>query len=195
MDSSMATASPSSPQPPAPRARTLRLLYRLAVYLAVPLVCLMLLWRGLRDRSHWQRFAERFGYGARAAPHGVWLHAVSVGEVQASAALIAALRARHPRLPLTVTTFTPTGAARARALYGDQAQVCYIPFDLPGAVRRFLVRVQPRLAVISPATAGSARSFAIPWRAPRSSPRRAAPMRPASANLARRPIPSTLAVT
>ena len=108
----------------------------------------MLLWRGLRDRSYWQNFSERFGFGARLAPHGVWLHAVSVGEVQACAPLVSALYRQHPGIPLTVTTFTPTGAARARALFGNLAQVRYIPYDLPGAVRRFFRRVQPRLAVI-----------------------------------------------
>ena len=126
----------------------MRFLYRLALYLAVPLVSLLLLGRGLRDRSYRRNFAERFGFGVPAPPHGVWLHAVSVGEVQACAPLVRALHARHPHLPLTVTTFTPTGAARARALFGPLAQVRYLPFDLPGAVRRFFRRVQPRLAVI-----------------------------------------------
>jgi 3-deoxy-D-manno-octulosonic-acid transferase len=126
----------------------LRFLYLLAVYLAAPLMSAVFLWRGLRDRSYWRNFSERFGFGAHLAPHGVWLHAVSVGEVQACAALVSALHRRHPQLPLTVTTFTPTGAARARALFGNLAQVRYVPYDLPGAVRRFLSRVQPGLAVI-----------------------------------------------
>jgi 3-deoxy-D-manno-octulosonic-acid transferase len=126
----------------------LRFLYLLGVYLATPLVCVLFLWRGLRDRSYWHNFSERFGFGAPLAPHGVWLHAVSVGEVQACAPLVSALHQRHPGVPLTVTTFTPTGAARARALVGNIAQVRYLPFDLPGAVRRFFVRAQPRLAVI-----------------------------------------------
>jgi len=126
----------------------LRLLYLFALWLATPAVCSVFLWRGLRDRSYWRNFSERFGYGARLAPHGVWLHAVSVGEVQACAPLVSALYQRHPGVPLTVTTVTPTGAARARALYGNIAQVRYLPFDLPGAVRRFFARVQPQLAVI-----------------------------------------------
>jgi 3-deoxy-D-manno-octulosonic-acid transferase len=126
----------------------LRFLYLLAVYLAAPAISAVFLWRGLRDRSYWRNFSERFGFGARLAPQGVWLHAVSVGEVQACAPLVGALCQRHPTLALTVTTFTPTGAARARALFGNVAQVCYVPYDLPGAVRRFFERVQPRLAVI-----------------------------------------------
>ena len=126
----------------------MRVLYLLAVYLAAPIVSLLLLWRGLWDRSYWRNFSERFGFGPVSPPHGVWLHAVSVGEVQACAPLVSALHRRHPQLPLTVTTFTPTGASRARALFGNVAQVRYLPFDLPGAVRRFLARVQPQLAVI-----------------------------------------------
>ena len=126
----------------------MRFLYLLAVYLTAPIISAVLLWRGIRDRSYWQGFGERFGFGARAASGGVWLHAVSVGEVQACAPLVLALSRRHPHLPLTVTTFTPTGAARARALVGHLATVRYVPFDLPGAVRRFLTRIQPQLAVI-----------------------------------------------
>lgn len=126
----------------------MRFLYRLALYAAVPAICALYLWRGLRERSYWANFRERFGFGPPGAPHGLWLHAVSVGEVQACAPLVSALRARHAGLPLTITTFTPTGAARARALFVGIAAVRYVPYDLPGAVRRFLTRVQPRLAVI-----------------------------------------------
>ena len=126
----------------------MRFLYLLAVYLAAPLISAVFLGRGLRDRGYWRNFGERYGFGARSAPHGVWIHAVSVGEVQACAPLVGVLRQRYPDLPLTVTALTPTGAARARALFGNAAQVRYVPFDLPGAVRRFFARVQPRLAVI-----------------------------------------------
>ena len=126
----------------------MRFLYLLAVYLTAPIISTVLLWRGVRERSYWHNFSQRFGFGPRSTPHGVWLHAVSVGEVQACAPLVVALARRHPQLPLTVTTFTPTGAARARALIGHLATVRYVPFDLPGAVRRFLGRVEPRLAII-----------------------------------------------
>ena len=126
----------------------MRFLYLLAVYLAAPVISGVFLWRGLRDRSYWRNFGERFGFGAAAVPHGVWIHAASVGEVQACASLVGVLRQRYPDLPLTVTAVTPTGAARARALFGSAAQVRYVPFDLPGAVRRFFTRLQPRLAVI-----------------------------------------------
>ena len=126
----------------------MRLIYLAAVYLAAPVISLMLAARGLRDRSYWRNFGERFGLGPPLAGFPIWVHAVSVGEVQASAALVVALRDRYPEVPLLVTTFTPTGAARARALFSGTADVRYLPYDLPGSVRRFLNRTRPRLAVI-----------------------------------------------
>jgi len=92
----------------------LRYLYSLLTYIAAPLFSVVLLIRGLRDRSYWHNFSQRFGYGPPAAPSPIWVHAVSVGEVQASAALVNSLRERYPEIPIVVTTFTPTGAGRAR---------------------------------------------------------------------------------
>jgi 3-deoxy-D-manno-octulosonic-acid transferase len=125
-----------------------RTLYLAAVYLGVPVISAMLALRGLRDRSYWRNFGERLGLGPSLGRSPIWVHAVSVGEVQAAAALVLALRERHPAIPVLVTTFTPTGAARARALFRDSAEVRFLPFDLPGSVRRFLDRARPRLAVI-----------------------------------------------
>lgn len=126
----------------------MRLLYLAAVYLAAPLVSVLLAVRGLRDRAYWRNFGQRFGLGPAVASSPVWVHAVSVGEVQAAASLVMALRAHYPETPVLVTTFTPTGAARARALFRDAAEVRFLPFDLPGSVRRFLDRARPRLAII-----------------------------------------------
>ena len=126
----------------------MRYLYSLLTYLAAPLFSLVLLFRGLRDRTYWQNFGERFGFGPALPQPCIWVHAVSVGEVQAAAALVNSLRELYPDIPIVVTTFTPTGAGRARVLFKDRAQVRYLPFDLPGAVRRFFNRIQPRIAVI-----------------------------------------------
>jgi 3-deoxy-D-manno-octulosonic-acid transferase len=127
----------------------MRLLYVLIAYLLAPVVCGVMLWRGLHDRSYWRNFSERFGFGVAAAGEGsIWVHAVSVGEVQAAASLVSALRERYPDLPLVLTTVTPTGAQRARELFRAGVQVRYVPYDLPGSVRRFFDRVQPRIAII-----------------------------------------------
>ena len=127
----------------------MRLLYLCVVYLLAPIVGIAMLLRGFRDHSYWHNFGERFGLGA--VPDGgpcLWVHAVSVGEIQASAALVRALRERYPDEPLVVTTVTPTGAQRARELFAGIAHVRYVPYDLPGSVRRFFDRVRPRVAII-----------------------------------------------
>jgi 3-deoxy-D-manno-octulosonic-acid transferase len=127
----------------------MRFLYVLIAYLLAPLVIGVMLWRGLHDRSYWRNFGERFGFGRPPFTGGsLWVHAVSVGEVQAATALVRALRERYPSVPLVLTTVTPTGAERARAQFGTDVWVRYVPYDLPGSVSRFFDSVQPRMAII-----------------------------------------------
>jgi 3-deoxy-D-manno-octulosonic-acid transferase len=68
--------------------------------------------------------------------------------MQAAAPLVRTLLGRYPQYPVLITTVTPTGADRARQLFGDAVQLRYVPVDLPGSVRRFFDRVRPRLALI-----------------------------------------------
>ena len=126
----------------------MRPLYLLAVYVAAPLHAAMLWIRARAARNpRAPPLSQRFGFGAPIAGAPLWIHAASVGEMQPAAALVKALRARWPSLPILVTAFTPTGAARAAAL-GPDVTVRYLPYDLPGSVRRFLERARPRIAII-----------------------------------------------
>ena len=127
----------------------MRYLYTLAMYLATPFIVLRLLFRGVRYRDYHRRWRERFGFALAPAVRGsLWVHAVSVGEVNAAEPLLKALRNSYPNAPLVVTTVTPTGSERVRQLFGDSVVHVYLPYDLPFAVSRFLKRVRPRLAVI-----------------------------------------------
>ncbi|MGH8285046.1 MAG: glycosyltransferase N-terminal domain-containing protein, partial [Steroidobacteraceae bacterium] len=63
------------------RSRSVRFVYILLAYLLAPILTAVMLWRGLRDRSYWRNFRQRFGFGERAASRSIWVHAVSVGEV------------------------------------------------------------------------------------------------------------------
>lgn len=127
----------------------LRYLYTLLMYLATPVIVLRLLTRGIRYGSYHQRWPERFGlFPAPGLSGSLWVHAVSVGEVNAAEPLVKALRLAYPHAPLVITTVTPTGSERVRQLFGDSVFHVYLPYDLPFAVRRFLLRVRPRLAVI-----------------------------------------------
>jgi 3-deoxy-D-manno-octulosonic-acid transferase len=126
----------------------MRRLYSCLLFLAVPLALALVLWRGFRERLYWAGLAERFGGGTRLASESIWVHAVSMGEMNAAAPLVNGLRARYPELPLVLTTATPAGRARALALFGAAADVRYLPYDTRGSMRRFLERVRPRAAVI-----------------------------------------------
>jgi 3-deoxy-D-manno-octulosonic-acid transferase len=125
-----------------------RFLYIFIAYLIAPLWIGALALRGFRDQSHWRGFSQRFGLGAPVRSKSIWVHAVSVGEVQAAAPLVEALLRRFPHIPLVLTTATPTGRARAEAMFKQRVDVRFVPIDWPGSVRRFFQRVQPRLAII-----------------------------------------------
>ena len=139
-----------------PIERLLRGLYSAALYLLAPVTIYHLIWRGFRHNEYFHRWGERYAvYLQDRHPRGrkrrmdtVWVHAVSVGEVNAAAALVNALQRERPDLRLLVTTITPTGSQRVRALWGDTVEHVYLPYDLSGAVERFLAHFNPRLALI-----------------------------------------------
>lgn len=136
-----------------------RLLYRSLITALSPLLLFAALKRGAGGhepaaQGTRQFLRERFGFVPFRHEASIWVHAVSVGEVQAAASLLRELRARYPDLPLVVTTGTATGAARARAILGENDSnheaytACFLPLDLPGAVARFFERVRPRVAIV-----------------------------------------------
>lgn len=119
-------------------------LYQIAVALvAVAAAPVALLARRGRYRA---TLAGRLGrFRGEAVRGALWIHAVSVGEVGVAATLV---RALPPELPLVVTTVTPTGQERARALFAGRAAVAYFPLELGFAVERFLDRFAPRALVL-----------------------------------------------
>ena len=123
--------------------------YSLLMVLSTPLVLVYFAIRGLRDRAYLERWNERFGFiSVDGKQDGIWVHAASVGEFNAASPLIRALLKTYPEIPLTVTTLTPTGSERVKRDLGDKVAHSYIPIDLPGTVRRFLKRLQPRLIIV-----------------------------------------------
>lgn len=126
-----------------------RTLYSWLLRLAFPYVCLRVFWRGLRNRDYWRRIPERFGFiPSLGSARVIWVHAVSVGEVRAAAALVQALCERYPDHRIVLTAMTPTGSATARDLFGDRVTHCYVPYDYPSVVNRFLDRTRPALVLI-----------------------------------------------
>jgi 3-deoxy-D-manno-octulosonic-acid transferase len=126
----------------------MRLLYGVLTRVAAPAVFAATLVRAAKDPAYRTHLGERFGLGRRLAMPSIWLHAVSVGEVSAAAALVRALHASHPEVPLVLTTATPTGRAQAATLFGADVEVRFLPYDTAGSVRRFLARIRPLAAII-----------------------------------------------
>lgn len=126
----------------------MRILYNLLTYLLLLPLAIYWLVRGIGNRAYIRNVGQRFGFGFPKIDSCIWLHAVSVGEVQAAAPLIRSLRERFPERHLLITTVTPTGAARVESLFGDTVCHCYIPFEFPNAIRSFFGSVNPEAALI-----------------------------------------------
>ena len=123
-------------------------LYRIAVAAALPVAAPLLLAAAWRRGTHRPPLVERFALRLPPLePGGVWMQAVSVGEVTVARPLLAEFRRRHPALPLVLSSTTATGLQLARA-HGIAGAVITFPLDLPGPVRRALDAVQPRLVVL-----------------------------------------------
>lgn len=127
-----------------------RFLYSSLLYLISPLVIGRLFWRARKAPAYGLRKAERFGFfKSNVVGHPViWVHSVSVGETIASVPMVKALQKQYPDHRIMITTMTPTGSEQVRKIHGDSVEHVYVPYDLPGAVSRFLKKVNPKVAII-----------------------------------------------
>lgn len=127
----------------------MRHIYSFIAYLLLPFVLLRLCWTSLRNPDYRQRWPERFGFITPVFDGPViWIHAVSVGEVQAAVPLINRLLYAYPEHGIVVTTMTPTGARTVQQRFGRTVMHYYLPYDVAWAVRRFLNRLQPAMLIV-----------------------------------------------
>jgi 3-deoxy-D-manno-octulosonic-acid transferase len=124
-------------------------LYAALLRLLTPFYLLRLWRRGAKEPLYRYALGERLGFFSGHQEAGrLWIHAVSLGETRAASALIDALRARDPALKFLLTHSTATGRAAGQPLLRDGDAQAWLPYDTPGAVRRFLRHWQPRLGVL-----------------------------------------------
>ncbi len=122
--------------------------YRLLLALLAPLLLGYTAWQALRERSL-RYLRERCGFfRPAAAQRPLWLHAASVGELNAALPLIAALLDKTPAPALLVTTATPSSARLAAHKLPPQVSHAFLPLDFAGAIERFLAHFTPRCAVV-----------------------------------------------
>ncbi len=126
-----------------------RRIYTALLHGLLPFLPLRLAWRARKQPEYLQHVGERFGiYYVKPAKPIIWLHAVSVGETRAAAPLVKLFQQRHPDHQILLTHMTPTGRATSEALWGDNVLRCYLPYDYPFAVKKFLRHFQPRLGML-----------------------------------------------
>lgn len=131
--------------------------YTLALRALSPLIWLWMGHRARRAGGQWEIFSpQRFGRlpaasssDSQAAP--VWVHAVSLGETRAAQPLLQALLDRG--LPVLLTHVTATGRAEGARLFQDaigrgQLRQAWLPYDFPGATRRFMAASRPRCGLL-----------------------------------------------
>jgi 3-deoxy-D-manno-octulosonic-acid transferase len=132
-----------------PAQHAARAAYSTLLWLATPIYLARLWWRGRKEPAYRQHWPERLGHTAAGVGTGrLWVHAVSLGETLAAAALVKALREQEPGLPLLLTHSTATGREAGKKLLRDGDTQAWLPYDTPGAVRRFLRAHQPRVGVL-----------------------------------------------
>ncbi len=131
------------------RERVARGSYSALLQLIKPLYLLRLWWRGRTEPLYRHALAERMGIYGDTPFHGwVWVHAVSLGETRAAAALVQALRALRPGMRLLLTHGTATGREAGAALLVPGDRQVWLPYDTPDAVERFFGHFRPVVGVL-----------------------------------------------
>ena len=110
----------------------------------------VVLYRMVRHKRYRSGWAERFGRIRRKSPERkcIWLHAVSVGEVNAAQTLVAEIERQFSDFEIVISTTTDTGFARAEKLFGQTRAVFYFPFDFSWVTRRAFRRLNPSICLL-----------------------------------------------
>ena len=129
----------------------LRLIYTAIFYLTLPLYFLRLIIRAVQNPDYLKRWQERLGYGSNFPTEGktvLWIHAVSVGEVNALIPLVRSLLETYSNSEILVTTSTPTGSKILLDKMGARVKHQYVPLDLPACLNVFLDRWNPKAFIV-----------------------------------------------
>ena len=123
-------------------------IYRLVLLILLPIILIIFLIRSKNQPQYRHRLLERLGILPRTfTSDGIIVHAASVGEVIALKPFIEQLLITYPNETITVTTFTPTGSAQVKKLFGKRVQHCYLPFDSVFCSLLFLKKLKPKIII------------------------------------------------
>lgn len=148
--------------------------YRFLVPVLLPAAALYLLWRARKQPSYLKNWGERFAWSDFPAPRQghpvIWVHAVSVGETNATRPLIRAILDQWPDCDILLTHMTPTGREAGQKIVQmapDRIRQCFLPYDAVFAVRKFLKQTRPSMGLLMetevwPTVLEEAHSLGIP---------------------------------
>ena len=129
--------------------KLMRLMYHTLTYILLPFLVLFWFAKSLLNKSYLDRLTQRFGFGYPKLNSGsIWIHAVSVGEVQASIPLVNELKQHYPYKEIIITTVTPTGSKQVKNIFKDAVETSYIPFETNFAIKNFFNSIKPSVALI-----------------------------------------------
>ena len=125
------------------------LIYHTLTYILLPFLILFWFAKSLSNKSYLDRLTQRFGFGYPKLKSGsIWIHAVSVGEVQATIPLVNELKLHYPYKEIIITTVTPTGSKQVKNIFKDAVKTSYIPFETNFAIKNFFNSIKPSVALI-----------------------------------------------
>jgi 3-deoxy-D-manno-octulosonic-acid transferase len=110
----------------------------------------VVIYRVIRYKRYRTGWAQRLGKIIRKHPAQkcIWLHAVSVGEVNATRTIVRELQNRLADYEIVISTTTDTGFAQADSLFGTTHTVVYFPFDLSWVMRRAFRNIRPSICLL-----------------------------------------------
>lgn len=132
-----------------------RPVYSGLLYIAAPLAMAYLFKRSRKQPQYLEHWSERFGTArypeAKRGRTRIWIHAVSVGETRATFSLVEAMLKRWPQVDILYTHMTPTGrevGEKFAKRFGSRIEQCYLPYDTPSAVKKFLKKTKPAMCLL-----------------------------------------------
>lgn len=119
--------------------------YKLLLLLLFVPLALYTLWQSLRA-FEFRYFLERLAIAFKnsSTKKGIWIHAASVGEVNAVIPLILKIHSETPELAITLTSNTQTSASAAKKQLPDSIRHYYFPLDYSWAVKRLIKKISPQ---------------------------------------------------
>ncbi len=121
-------------------------IYLLAALAVSPKV----IYRAFRQHRYRRGWTQRLGDITRKEPYKncIWIHAVSVGEVNATRTIVQRLKRKYKDYEIVISTTTDTGFDRAESLYGQDHVVFYFPLDLSFIMRKAFENIAPSICLL-----------------------------------------------